>query len=81
LPSHGIITNCGKAHLEGFGGVEGVRKGKGELYQFLREHKGTAFVYADYDYLQPMSAGIENIIYYGISKGLVQGRSKPPSRF
>lgn len=76
LPSHGIITNCGKAHLEGFGGVEGVRKGKGELYQFLREHKGTAFVYADYDYLQPMSAGIENIIYYGITKGLVQGQIK-----
>lgn len=76
LPSHGVITNCGKAHLEGFGGVEGVRKGKGELYQFLREHKGTAFVYADYDYLQPMSAGIENIIYYGITKGLVQGQIK-----
>ncbi|MBC7721983.1 MAG: UDP-N-acetylmuramoylalanyl-D-glutamate--2,6-diaminopimelate ligase, partial [Pedobacter sp.] len=32
LPTHGIITNCGKAHLEGFGGVEGVKKGKGELF-------------------------------------------------
>ena len=31
LPTHGIITNCGKAHIEGFGGIEGVRKGKGEL--------------------------------------------------
>lgn len=81
LPSHGIITNCGKAHLEGFGGVEGVRKGKGELYQFLREHKGTAFVYADYDYLQPMSAGIENIIYYGITKGLVQGQIEAAEPF
>ncbi|MDP1973638.1 UDP-N-acetylmuramoyl-tripeptide--D-alanyl-D-alanine ligase [Sediminibacterium sp.] len=81
LPSHGIITNCGKAHLEGFGGVEGVRKGKGELYQFLREHKGTAFVYADYDYLQPMSAGIENIIYYGLTKGLVQGEIKASEPF
>ena len=81
LPSHGIITNCGKAHLEGFGGVEGVRKGKGELYQFLREHKGTAFVYADYDYLQPMSAGIENIIYYGLSKGLVQGQIEAAEPF
>lgn len=49
LPTHGIITNCGKAHLEGFGGVEGVRKGKGELYDFLRANNGTAFVYADYD--------------------------------
>lgn len=81
LPSHGIITNCGKAHLEGFGGVEGVRKGKGELYQFLRSNNGTAFVYADYDYLQPMSAGIENIIYYGITKGLVQGQIETAEPF
>lgn len=81
LPSHGVITNCGKAHLEGFGGVEGVRKGKGELYQFLREQHGTAFVYADYDYLQPMSAGIENIVQYGISKGLVQGQIKAAEPF
>ena len=37
LPTHGLITNIGKAHLEGFGGIEGVKKGKGELYDFLRE--------------------------------------------
>lgn len=73
LPTHGIITNCGKAHLEGFGSIEGVRKGKGELYDFLRSHNGTAFVYADYDYLQPMSAGIPHIVLYGQSAGLVQG--------
>ena len=48
-PTHGIITNCGKAHLEGFGGMEGVRKGKGELYDYLRLHYGTAFVMWDYD--------------------------------
>ncbi len=36
LPTHGIITNCGKAHLEGFGGIEGVRKGKGELYDYYK---------------------------------------------
>lgn len=34
-PTHGLITNIGKAHLEGFGGIEGVKKGKGELYDFL----------------------------------------------
>ncbi|MDD2793936.1 MAG: UDP-N-acetylmuramoyl-tripeptide--D-alanyl-D-alanine ligase [Sediminibacterium sp.] len=73
LPTHGIITNCGKAHLEGFGGVEGVRKGKGELYDFLRANNGTAFVYADYDYLQPMSIGIPQIVLYGQAAGLVQG--------
>lgn len=73
LPSHGVITNCGKAHLEGFGGVEGVRKGKGELYDHLRAHDGTAFVYADYDYLQSMSVGIKNIIRYGTQEGDVRG--------
>src|ERR1700760_692852 len=34
-PTHGLITNVGKAHLEGFGGVEGIKKGKGELYDYL----------------------------------------------
>ena len=65
LPTHGIITNCGKAHLEGFGGVEGVRKGKGELFDHLRAHHGTAFIMWDYDYFHTMSKGIENIVTYG----------------
>lgn len=43
-PTHGFITNIGKAHLEGFGGVEGVRKGKGELFDFLSENHRTVFV-------------------------------------
>jgi UDP-N-acetylmuramoyl-tripeptide--D-alanyl-D-alanine ligase len=73
LPTHGIITNCGKAHLEGFGGEEGVKKGKGELYDFLRTNAGTAFVYWDYDYLQTMSAGLENIIKYGTTEGFISG--------
>jgi UDP-N-acetylmuramoyl-tripeptide--D-alanyl-D-alanine ligase len=63
-PTHGVISNCGKAHLEGFGGEEGVKKGKGELYTFLRENNGTAFVYTGYDYLNEMSAGIQNIVPY-----------------
>lgn len=63
-PTHGIISNCGKAHLEGFGGEEGVKKGKGELYTFLRENTGTAFVFTGYDYLNEMSAGIQNIVPY-----------------
>jgi UDP-N-acetylmuramoyl-tripeptide--D-alanyl-D-alanine ligase len=74
LPTHGVITNCGKAHLEGFGGIEGVRKGKGELYDFIRANDGVAFIYADYDYLMSMSAGIHQKIYYGQSQGLVQGK-------
>lgn len=68
LPTHGIITNCGKAHLEGFGGVEGVRKGKGELYDHLRSNGGTAFVMWDFDYLRTMSAGIKNRITYGTAE-------------
>lgn len=65
LPTHGIINNCGKAHLEGFGGVEGVRKGKGELYDYLRSNEGTIFRNVDLDYLVPMSAGINKQITYG----------------
>lgn len=65
LPTHGLITNCGKAHLEGFGGIEGVKKGKGELFDFLKATKGTAFIMSDYVYLKEMSRGIEKIITYG----------------
>lgn len=46
-PDFGYITNFGKAHLEGFGGVEGVIKGKSELYQFLIKHQKTIFINAD----------------------------------
>ena len=73
-PTHGIITNCGKAHLEGFGGVMGIRKGKGELYDYLRVHDGTVLRYAHYDYLQEMSQGIEKIVDYGQRSGHVQGQ-------
>lgn len=65
-PTHGLITNAGKAHLEGFGGEEGVKKGKGELFDYLRTlTHGYAFVNWDYDYLREMSKGISGIIKYG----------------
>lgn len=65
-PTHGLITNAGKAHLEGFGGVEGVKKGKGELFDYLRTIvHGFAIVNWDYEYLQEMSKGISGIIKYG----------------
>jgi UDP-N-acetylmuramoyl-tripeptide--D-alanyl-D-alanine ligase len=73
LPTHGIITNCGKAHLEGFGGVEGVRKGKGELFDHLRTHHGTAFIMWDYDYFHTMSKNIEHIVRYGTNNADVIG--------
>ena len=72
-PTHGIITNCGKAHLEGFGGEEGVRKGKGELFQFLSGHHGTAFAFADYDYLHTLAKQVPQIIWYGTHSGSIRG--------
>lgn len=54
-PTHGFITNVGKAHLEGFGGVEGVKKGKGELYDFLVKSGGTVFVNAKNESLLEMA--------------------------
>ena len=55
-PDYGILTNVGRAHLEGFGGVEGVRRGKGELYDWLAAHGGTAFVRTDDPVLAAMAA-------------------------
>jgi UDP-N-acetylmuramoyl-tripeptide--D-alanyl-D-alanine ligase len=67
MPTYGIITNIGKAHLEGFGGVEGIKKGKGELFVYLKEHSGTAFIDNDYDSLIELSNGITKVITYGTS--------------
>lgn len=72
-PTHGLITNCGKAHLEGFGGEEGVRKGKGELYQYLAAHKGTVFLMSDYDYLKNMAQHIAKQVTYGSSGADITG--------
>lgn len=63
-PDFGIITNIGKAHLEGFGGYEGVIKAKTELYSFIRKTHGKVFVNADDQLLMEKSKGM-NCIYYG----------------
>lgn len=76
LPTHGLITNVGKAHLEGFGSFEGVKKTKGELYDFLKEHQGLAFIQGDNQELRAMAdaRGLEHIIWYGFSaENAVQG--------
>ena len=72
LPTHGMITNCGKAHLEGFGSEEGVRKGKGELFDYLRAHQGTVFLMQDFDYLVKMAKDIPHNIGYGKEHGQIQ---------
>ena len=62
-PDCGIITNVGKAHLEGFGSFEGVIKTKGELYDFLREHKGKVFIDEENEHLMNISQGLDLIPY------------------
>lgn len=62
-PNFGLITNIGKAHLEGFGGIEGVLKGKTELYNFLKSTDGKIFINIDEPKLANASDGIESITY------------------
>lgn len=66
-PTHGLITNVGMAHLDGFGGFEGVKKGKAELYGYLKQHHGFAFINSNNPYLLEMSqkADLNKVIYYG----------------
>lgn len=53
-PNYGLITNVGKAHLQGFGSFEGVLRTKAELYDFILAHNGTVFRNADNPYLENM---------------------------
>ena len=62
-PDFGLITNVGKAHLLGFGSFDGVKRTKGELYDWLREHGGTAFVNRDNEHLLQMCIGLPLIEY------------------
>jgi UDP-N-acetylmuramoyl-tripeptide--D-alanyl-D-alanine ligase len=64
MPTHGIITNIGKAHLEGFGSLEGVKKAKSELYRFLQKNKGLVFINKDEKYLTQLSKKNEKKIFY-----------------
>jgi UDP-N-acetylmuramoyl-tripeptide--D-alanyl-D-alanine ligase len=64
-PDQGLITNIGKAHLQGFGGEEGVKKGKGELYDYLRKHDGIIFINKQSEKLVEILKGYEKIISYG----------------
>ncbi|HEY8398552.1 MAG TPA: UDP-N-acetylmuramoyl-tripeptide--D-alanyl-D-alanine ligase, partial [Flavihumibacter sp.] len=74
-PTHGLITNLGKAHLEGFGGVEGVRRGKGELFDYLRNKGASVFVWWNDEYLREMSKGIPSVVRYGTSEGDIVGQA------
>ncbi len=73
MPTHGLITNCGKAHLEGFGSIENVKKGKGELFDYLREHKGVVFVNNDDESIFQLTTGINEVVSYGIKGDNING--------
>lgn len=66
-PDYGYITNFGKAHLEGFGGVEGVIEGKSEMYQYLSENNKLAIVNLD-DPIQVKKTKILKSYSFGINK-------------
>lgn len=70
-PDFGLITNVGKAHLEGFGGFEGVMKGKGELYEYIGKKDGVVFINADNVYLDQMALDrkVKHLVRYGTKPG------------
>lgn len=74
-PNYGLINNVGKAHLEGFGSVEGVKRAKGELYDYIRAIQGTIFINSDLDYLVEMAQGIVHQISYGTSNAHYIGKA------
>lgn len=62
-PNYGLITNVGKAHLEGFGSFENVVKTKGELYDYLRKTNGKIFINSGNPHLLSLAKGIEQVTY------------------
>jgi UDP-N-acetylmuramoyl-tripeptide--D-alanyl-D-alanine ligase len=67
-PDFGIITNIGRAHLEGFGSYEGVVKAKSELYDFIDSKAGQLFINCDDELLVQLSRGMNTLYYGGGSK-------------
>ena len=72
-PNYGILTNIGLSHLEGFGGVEGIRKGKGELFDHLNENGGRAFVPQEDEVLSKMAAEREDLAVESYSRSICEG--------
>ena len=64
-PDYGIITNIGKAHLEGFGSFEGVKKTKSELYRYLDAKNGIIFQNLDNEVLVQLTKENSNLVTYG----------------
>lgn len=62
-PDCGIITNVGRAHLQGFGSFDGVIRTKGELYDFIRDNGGFVFIHNENKYLQGIASGLRLVKY------------------
>ncbi len=63
-PTHGLLTNIGKEHLEKLGSIEGVKKAEGELFDYLATHGGCAFVNLSEKHLKTLSRKVSRKIYY-----------------
>jgi len=72
-PNYGILTNIGLSHLEGFGGVEGIRKGKGELFDHLNANGGRAFVPQEDKVLCEMAAAREDLAVEYYPRSICEG--------
>ncbi len=70
-PDFALVSNVGKAHLDGMGGFEGVKKTKKELYDYVKENNGLIFINSEDDNLLEMSNGIEKRIAYGNAAGSI----------
>ncbi|MEQ1743878.1 MAG: UDP-N-acetylmuramoyl-tripeptide--D-alanyl-D-alanine ligase [Saprospiraceae bacterium] len=69
-PTHGLLTNIGKEHLEGFGSLEGVKKAEGELFEYLARQNGCAFVNASEKYLSKMARAVQKKVVYAAAEAL-----------
>lgn len=73
LPTHGLITNVGKAHLEGFGSFEGVINTKAELYTYLKNKHATIFIQQENEMLQKLAMGANTFSYGKAKNAMING--------
>ncbi|MCS7037321.1 MAG: UDP-N-acetylmuramoyl-tripeptide--D-alanyl-D-alanine ligase [Saprospiraceae bacterium] len=88
-PTHGLLTNIGKEHLEGLGSIEGVKKAEGELFDYLAAHGGCAFVNLSEKYLKALAKKVQRKVFYTeisfdegyLPRGVIGIQRLPPSPF